>query len=68
MGRSERIKERNQASISPNGDAINQQKISNDFGTAKTGRVSPKSGTYYFSIPLLHINTHFAFLEDKRFY
>lgn len=43
VGRSERIKERNQASISPNGDAINQQKISNDFGTAKTGRVSPKS-------------------------
>ncbi|XP_038893748.1 uncharacterized protein LOC120082581 isoform X2 [Benincasa hispida] len=43
VGHSERIKERNQTSISPHGDAINQQKKSNDSGTAKTCRVSPKS-------------------------
>ncbi|CAK9315438.1 unnamed protein product [Citrullus colocynthis] len=42
-GHSERIKERNQASISPHGDAINQQKISNDLELAKLARFPQNS-------------------------
>ncbi|XP_008446103.2 uncharacterized protein LOC103488927 [Cucumis melo] len=42
-GRSEHIKERNQPSSPPHGEAINQQKKSSDIGTAKTSKVSPKS-------------------------
>ncbi|KAL0535366.1 hypothetical protein IC582_029695 [Cucumis melo] len=58
-GRSEHIKERNQPSSPPHGEAINQQKKSSDIGTAKTSKVSPKSGTsaksilfHYFTISL----------------
>uniref|UniRef100_A0A0A0LRB9 Uncharacterized protein n=1 Tax=Cucumis sativus TaxID=3659 RepID=A0A0A0LRB9_CUCSA len=45
VGNTNHIKERNQPSSPPHGNAINQQKKSSDIGTAKTSKVSPKSGT-----------------------